>query len=74
MASSTLQRAGVTLIVVRLPSWVPLKTANVLPGLPTDIIQIQSIEVSPDPPKPGQELTVKVDAIVTQTIEVWKSY
>jgi len=36
---------------------------------PTDPIQIQSIEVSPDPPKPGSDLTVKVHAVVTAKIE-----
>jgi hypothetical protein len=38
-------------------------------GLPTDPIQIQSIQVSPDPPKPGQDLTVTVKAHVTERIE-----
>ncbi|TFK77023.1 hypothetical protein BDN72DRAFT_830196 [Pluteus cervinus] len=38
-------------------------------GLTTDIIQIRSIQVSPDPPQPGQDLTVKVNAFVTETIE-----
>ncbi|CAE6539519.1 unnamed protein product [Rhizoctonia solani] len=31
-------------------------------GLPSDGVQIKSIEVTPDPPKPGQDLTVKVIA------------
>ncbi|CAE6391706.1 unnamed protein product [Rhizoctonia solani] len=31
-------------------------------GSPSDGVQIKSIEVSPDPPKPGQDLTVKVIA------------
>ncbi|KIM48128.1 hypothetical protein M413DRAFT_439848 [Hebeloma cylindrosporum] len=38
-------------------------------GLDTDPIQIDSIEVSPDPPQPGQDLTVKVKAKVTEVIE-----
>ncbi|KIK06917.1 hypothetical protein K443DRAFT_673810 [Laccaria amethystina LaAM-08-1] len=38
-------------------------------GLSTDIIQIESLEVSPDPPQPGKDLTVKVKAHVSQTIE-----
>lgn len=39
-------------------------------GLSSDPIQIESIEVLPDPPQPGQDLTVKVKAQVTQLIEV----
>jgi hypothetical protein len=42
-------------------------------GLSTDIIQIESLEVSPDPPQPGKDLTVKVKAHVSQTIEVHHS-
>ncbi|KAF7966634.1 hypothetical protein HWV62_37591 [Athelia sp. TMB] len=38
-------------------------------GSPTDPIQIQSIEVSPDPPQPGKDLTVKVKATVLERIE-----
>jgi len=38
-------------------------------GLPTDVIQIESLTISPDPPKPGEDLTVKVSAYVTKTIE-----
>jgi hypothetical protein len=34
-----------------------------------DIIQIQSIDVSPDPPQPGEDLTVTVSAYVTEIIE-----
>lgn len=33
-------------------------------------IEIDSIEVSPDPPKPGQDLLVKVKAKALETIEV----
>jgi hypothetical protein len=40
------------------------------PGLPTDIIKLHSLEVSPDPPKPGQNLTVTASGTVLQTIEV----
>jgi hypothetical protein len=39
-------------------------------GLPSDIVQIESIEVKPDPPKPGQDLTVRVKASATDIIEV----
>lgn len=39
-------------------------------GLPSDAIEIKSIEVSPDPPQPGQDLTVKVKAHVQGRIEV----
>ncbi|KAF7966635.1 hypothetical protein HWV62_37593 [Athelia sp. TMB] len=38
-------------------------------GLASDPIEIKSIEVSPDPPQPGQDLTVKVHAYVNQRIE-----
>jgi len=39
-------------------------------GSPTDVIQIESISVSPDPPKPGQDLTVTVQASAQKEIEV----
>jgi hypothetical protein len=39
-------------------------------GLSTDIVQIESIEVKPDPPKPGQDLTIIVKAKATEVIEV----
>lgn len=39
-------------------------------GLPTDIIKLHSLEVFPDPPKPGQNLTVTASGTVLQTIEV----
>ncbi|KAF7347754.1 Phosphatidylglycerol/phosphatidylinositol transfer protein [Mycena venus] len=38
-------------------------------GLPSNPIQIDSIEISPDPPLPGQDLTVTVKALVTDVIE-----
>ncbi|KAH7911964.1 ML domain-containing protein [Hygrophoropsis aurantiaca] len=38
-------------------------------GLPSDPIQIHSISVSPDPPKPGQDLTVKVVGEATEVVE-----
>ncbi|KAF8640872.1 hypothetical protein AX17_000520 [Amanita inopinata Kibby_2008] len=38
-------------------------------GLPTDPIQLDSIEVFPDPPKPGQDLTVKVKGVVKDVIQ-----
>lgn len=38
-------------------------------GSPSNPIQIDSIELSPDPPVPGQDLTVKVKALVTEVIE-----
>ncbi|KAH9082083.1 hypothetical protein EDB83DRAFT_2310327 [Lactarius deliciosus] len=39
-------------------------------GSPTDSIQIDSITVSPDPPKPGQDLTVRVKASAQERVEV----
>ncbi|WVR06303.1 phosphatidylglycerol/phosphatidylinositol transfer protein [Kwoniella sp. DSM 27419] len=38
-------------------------------GLATDAVQIKSISVSPDPPVPGKNLTVEVEADVIQTID-----
>ncbi|KAH8119719.1 ML domain-containing protein [Phellopilus nigrolimitatus] len=38
-------------------------------GDPSDPIQLKSIEVSPDPPKPGEDMTVKVKGHVTGGIE-----
>ena len=39
-------------------------------GLPEYLAQITSIQLSPDPPKPGQDLTVTVDGTVSDTLEV----
>ncbi|TFL03557.1 ML domain-containing protein [Pterulicium gracile] len=38
-------------------------------GATSDPIQVQSIKVSPDPPKPGEKLTVTVNAEVTEEVE-----
>ncbi|KAG2159945.1 ML domain-containing protein [Suillus bovinus] len=38
-------------------------------GSPTDAVQLKSISLSPDPPKPGQDLTVTVVATAQQPIE-----
>ncbi|KAG8743743.1 Phosphatidylglycerol/phosphatidylinositol transfer protein [Ceratobasidium sp. 428] len=38
-------------------------------SLPSDIVQIKSIEVSPDPPQPGKDLTVTATGIATKAIE-----
>jgi hypothetical protein len=38
--------------------------------LSTDAIQIESINVSPDPPKPGQNLTVIVEASAMEEVKV----
>ncbi|CAA7266519.1 unnamed protein product [Cyclocybe aegerita] len=37
-------------------------------GLDTDPVQIQSIEVFPDPPKPGEDLTVRVKGTTSEPI------
>ncbi|KAF8622885.1 hypothetical protein AX15_006650 [Amanita polypyramis BW_CC] len=37
-------------------------------GLPSDPVQVESIEVSPDPPKPGHNLTIKAKGVVTEVI------
>ena len=39
-------------------------------GLPSNAIQLESLEVSPDPPQAGHDLTVKVKATVQDVIEV----
>lgn len=39
-------------------------------GQSSDPLQIQSIQVSPDPPKPGENMTVTVNAIAQERIEV----
>lgn len=39
-------------------------------GLSTDPVQIDSISVTPDPPQPGKDLTVKVKATVVENIVV----
>ena len=39
-------------------------------GSPEDIVKIKSLTVSPDPPKPGENLTVNVSAYVTRVVEV----
>ncbi|KAF9785545.1 ML domain-containing protein [Thelephora terrestris] len=38
-------------------------------GIATDIVTINSLTVSPDPPKPGQDITVTVDATTSEVIE-----
>ena len=39
-------------------------------GLESSPIHITSIQVSPDPPKPGHDMTVIVDGSVDETLEV----
>ncbi|KAJ8596954.1 hypothetical protein M405DRAFT_804559 [Rhizopogon salebrosus TDB-379] len=38
-------------------------------GFPTDAIQLQSISLSPDPPKPGEDLTVTAVGLAQEVIE-----
>jgi len=38
-------------------------------GLPSDIVQIHSLTISPDPPEPGQNLTIKASGYVSERIE-----
>lgn len=52
-----------------LSSSQPLTSSGT--GATSDPIQVQSIKVSPDPPKPGEKLTVTVNAEVTEEVEVW---
>jgi hypothetical protein len=39
-------------------------------GVPTYPVRIKSIKLLPDPPNPGEDLTVIVDGIVSETLEV----
>lgn len=39
-------------------------------GTPSDIVRLRSLEVSPDPPKPGQNLTITASGTVLETIKV----
>ncbi|KAK0465094.1 ML domain-containing protein [Desarmillaria tabescens] len=38
-------------------------------GVSTDVIQLESIKIKPDPPKPGEDLTVIVKGYVQERIE-----
>ncbi|KAJ7055693.1 ML domain-containing protein [Mycena amicta] len=38
-------------------------------GLPSDIVQLESLEISPDPPVPGEELTINAKGKATRRIE-----
>ncbi|KIJ68363.1 hypothetical protein HYDPIDRAFT_24649 [Hydnomerulius pinastri MD-312] len=38
-------------------------------GLATDVVQLKSLTVSPDPPKPGEDLTVTAVGTAVKTIE-----
>ncbi|KAG6820105.1 hypothetical protein H0H93_005252 [Arthromyces matolae] len=48
------------------PSIFMLKSCT---GNPEDVILIEDIQVSPDPPQPGKDLTVTVKGVATSTIE-----
>lgn len=56
--------------VVSLLSWTVSASINHDTGSSTDVIDIESIVVSPDPPKPGENMTVEVRGTVKETIEV----
>jgi hypothetical protein len=43
-------------------------------GKPSDSVHIRSIDISPDPPVPGENLTVKVVGEAKSTVEVGLSY
>jgi hypothetical protein len=43
---------------------------NDFEGEPTDAVELLSLEVSPDPPVPGKDLTIKVKGIAHTRIEV----
>jgi hypothetical protein len=49
---------------------VPSLPDRLCTGDEEDIVKIESIEVSPDPPKAGEDLTVKVKATTSEAIEV----
>ncbi len=56
--------------VIESPHRPQLNALLPFQGLPTDPIQIKSINVFPDPPKPGQNLTVTVEASAQEKVEV----
>lgn len=54
-------------------TWIQADDApspHVLAGEATDAIQIKSLRVSPDPPKPGHNLTIYASGTVTDLIDV----
>ncbi|TDL30104.1 hypothetical protein BD410DRAFT_737383 [Rickenella mellea] len=57
----------------QLPLTGPIRTTDSFKwedcGLPTDPVELRSIEVLPDPPQPGKNLTVTVTAFVKEVIE-----
>ena len=69
---SVQQRAGITIIAVCGSIVVELESGlqRLFLGLPSDPVQIESIHLLPDPPIPGQDLTVIVDGTVLKTLEV----
>lgn len=62
--------SGPTSIAVGIRIPALKQSTDVQTGSETNPIQIKSIEVSPDPPKPGQDLTVTVSGTAVETIEV----
>jgi len=46
-----------------------LNSYCILPGTPDDVIQIESIQVTPDPPQPGKDLTVRVVGVASEIIQ-----
>ncbi|PWN30514.1 hypothetical protein BDZ90DRAFT_207574, partial [Jaminaea rosea] len=38
-------------------------------GQPDDVVEVKSIDVSPDPPVPGKNMTVKARGVVKRTIK-----
>lgn len=52
----------------------PHVTLPFLQGSYFDPVRIQSITVSPNPPKPGQDLTVTVHAVTRERIDVRRMY
>ncbi len=73
MALSTLPKVGAgSTVVSRVLPLHHSQLDALLPfqGLRTDAIQIESIIVSPDPPKPGQNLNITVKATAQEKVEV----
>jgi hypothetical protein len=57
-------------VVSLMPAILVEITSCLSAGLSTDAIQIDSIIVSPDPPKPGEDMTVTVKASALEVVEV----
>lgn len=61
---------GSTRTVVRFLRFNCGPEPNKCTGNSDDVIQLESLSVSPDPPKPGQELTITAVGVALKPIKV----